>query len=90
MGNKQSTYNEYDKSADSSPTVTTKGLILSTSIDAYEGQDMAIFNIGTAFLHADNDEEIIMKLRGNIVELEEQAAAATLRSAGIIADTDDD
>ena len=30
---------------------------------------MAIVDVGTAFLHADNDEEILMKLRGNIVEL---------------------
>ena len=37
MGNKQRTYNGYDKSASSSPTVTTKALILSTAIDAYEG-----------------------------------------------------
>ena len=30
---------------------------------------MAIVDVGTAFLHADNDEEILMKLRGKIVEL---------------------
>ena len=49
--------------------MTTKGLILSTAIDAYEGRQMAIVDVGTAFLHADNDEEILMKLRGKIVEL---------------------
>ena len=69
MGNKQRTYDGYDKSAGSSPTVTTKGLILSTAIDAYDGREMAIVDIGTAFLHVDNDEEILMKLRGKIVEL---------------------
>ena len=69
MGNKQRTYDRYDKSAGSSPTVTTKGLILSTAIDTHEEQDMAIVDVGTAFLHADNDEEILMKLQGDIVEL---------------------
>ena len=69
MGNKQRTYDGYDKSAGSSPTVTTKGLILTCGVDAFEGRKMAIVDVGTAFLHADNDEEILMKLRGKIVEL---------------------
>ena len=69
MGNKKCTYDGYDKSAGSSSTVNTKGLILSTAIDAFEGKKMAIVDIGTAFLHADNDEEVLMKLRGKIVEL---------------------
>ena len=69
MGNKQRTYGGYDKSAGSSPTVTTKGLVLTCWINAFEGQKLAIVDIGTAFLHADNEEEVRMKLRGNIVEL---------------------
>ena len=69
MGNKQRTYDGYEKSAGSSPTVTTKGLILTTAIDAFEGRELAIVDIGTAFLQADNNEEILMKLRGKIVEL---------------------
>ena len=36
MGNKQRTYEGYEKSAGSSPTVTTKGLLLTCAIDAYE------------------------------------------------------
>ena len=55
--------------AGSSPMVITKGLVLTCGIDAFEGQKLAIVDIGTAFLHADNDEEILMKLRGKIVEL---------------------
>ena len=58
MGNKQRTYDGYDKSAGNSPTVTTKGLILTTAIVAFEGQKLAIVDIGTAFLQADNDEEV--------------------------------
>ena len=69
IGNKQCTYDGYYKPAGSSPTVTTKGLILSTAIDAFEGQKMAKVDIGTAFLHADNDKEVLMKLRGKVVEL---------------------
>ena len=69
MGNKQRTYEGYDKSAGNSPTVTTKGLVLTCAIDAYERRKMAIVDVGTAFLYADNDEEILMKLRGKIVEL---------------------
>ena len=69
MGNKQLTYDGYDKSVRSSPTVTTKGLILSTAINAYEGRRMAIVDVGTAFLHADNNKEILIKLQIKIVEL---------------------
>ena len=52
--------------------VTTRGLILTAAIDAHKGQDMATVNIATAFLHAENDEEHIMKLRGKIVKLSVQ------------------
>ena len=69
MVNKQRMHDGYDKFAGSSPTVTTKGLILSTAINAYKEWEMSIVDTGTAFLHADNDEEVLMKLRGKIVEL---------------------
>ena len=69
MGSKQRTYVGYDKSAGSSPTVTTKGLMLTCRVDNFEGQKIAIVDVGTAFLHADNDKEILMKLRCKIVEL---------------------
>ena len=69
MGNKQRTFDGYDKSAGSSPIVTTKGLVLTTAINAHEEQDIATVDVKTAFLHADNDKEIFMQLRGKIVEL---------------------
>ena len=69
MGNKQRTYKGYDKSAGSPPTVTTRGLILTSAIDAHEGRDVATVDIEPTFLHADNNKEIIMKLRGKMVEL---------------------
>ena len=42
MRSKQRTYDGYDKSAGSSPTVTTKGLILTCGIDIFEGRKLAI------------------------------------------------
>ena len=64
IGSKQRTYDGYDKCAGSSPTVTTKGLIMTCAIDAHEERDNAIVDVGHAFLHADNDENILMKLCG--------------------------
>ena len=69
MGNTHRTYDGYEKSAGSSPTVTTRGLILTKAIEAHQGRDVATVDIATAFLLAENYEGIIMKLRGKIVEL---------------------
>ena len=69
IGSKQRTYDGYDKSAGSSPTVTTKGLIMTCAIDAHEERDNAIVDVGHAFLHTKNDENVLMKLCGKIVEL---------------------
>ena len=66
MGNKQRTYKGYDKSAGSSPTVTTKGLVLTCAIDTFERRRMAIVDVGTAFLHADNDEEILINYEAKL------------------------
>ena len=37
---------------------------MTCAIDAHEERDNAIVDVGHAFLHADNDENILMKLRG--------------------------
>ena len=42
---------------------------MTCAIDAHKKRDNAIVDVGHAFLHADNDENILMKLRGKIVEL---------------------
>ena len=42
---------------------------MTCAIDAYEERDNTIVDVGVAFLHADNDEEILIKLRGKIIEL---------------------
>ena len=69
VGSKQRTYDGYDKSAGISPTVTTKGLIMTCAVDAHEDRDTAMVDVGHAFLHTENDENVLMKLRGKIVEL---------------------
>ena len=68
-GSKQRIYDGYVKSAGSSPTVTTKGLVMTCAVDAYEDRDVAIVDVGHAFLHTKNDKNVLMKLRGKIVEL---------------------
>ena len=44
-------------------------MIVTTAIDAHEGQDVATMDIPTAFIHAKNDGHIIVLLRGKMVEL---------------------
>ena len=39
------------------------------AIDAHKGRDVATIDIETTFLHIEKDKEIIMKLRGKMVEL---------------------
>ena len=38
-------------------------------IDAKEQRAIAILDIANAFLHADNDEKILMLLRGRLAEM---------------------
>ena len=57
-GSKQRTYDRYDKSDGSSPTVATDSIFLTGVIDAYELLAIAILDIANAFLHAENDEHV--------------------------------
>ena len=52
-----------------SPTCSTNGVIITTAIDGHEGQDVVIMYILGAYLHAINDEFIIMRLRGKMAEM---------------------
>ena len=51
-----------------SPTASASASA-SASADTYEGREVAICDVGTAFSHADNNGEIFMNLRGKTVEL---------------------
>ena len=48
-------------------------------IDAYELQEIAVLDIANAFLHAENDEKILMLLRGRLAEMMVQVDPAMYR-----------
>ena len=66
---KQRTYEGYDKFDFSSPTVATDSIFLTGVIDAKEQRAIAILDIANVFLHAENDEKILMLLRGRLAEM---------------------
>ena len=68
-GSKQRTYNGYDKAYGSSPTVTTEIIFFTGVVDARKGRAVAVLDVANAFLHAHNDERVIMLLRGNLDEM---------------------
>ena len=68
-GSKQRTYTGYEKSYGSSPTVATDIIFLTGVVDARERRDIAILDIANAFLHATNDEKVLMLLRGKLAEM---------------------
>ena len=61
-GSKQRTYDGYDKSDGSLPTVALDSIFMTGVIDAREMRAIAILDIANAFLHAENDEKILMLL----------------------------
>ena len=68
-GSKQRTHDGHEKSDGSSPTVITESIFLTGVVDAKEGRATAMVDVGTAFLNADNDERILMLLRGKLAEM---------------------
>ena len=69
VGSKQRTFEGYNKADGSSPTVSTDGLIITCAIDGHENRDVAIVDIPGAFLQAENDEFVLMLLRGKLAEM---------------------
>ena len=59
----------YDKSETASPTVSTDALMLSLMIDAKEKRDVATADVAGAYLKADMDDFVIMKLTGPDVRI---------------------
>jgi len=57
------------KNETSSPTVTTESLFLSCVIDAMEGRDVATVDIPGAFMQAETDEVIHVRLSGPLAVL---------------------
>ena len=64
----------YSKEEAASPTVSTEAILLTSVIDAKEGQDVATTDIPVAYLNADMDDEVIMVMEGRLAELMVQTA----------------
>ena len=67
-GSKRRSYEGYKKSDGSSPTVMTDSVYLTGKIAACEGRAQEIIDVANAFLHAENDEDVLMLLRGELAE----------------------
>ena len=68
-GSKQRTYDGYDKSDGSSPTVVTESIFMTRVIDARERREVDVLDRANAFLQADNDETIGMLSREKLAEM---------------------
>ena len=51
------------------PTVALESVFVTATIDAKEKQEVVTIDIPGAFLHADNDDYVIMKMNGLLAEL---------------------
>ena len=60
--------------AASSPTVSLEALLLTCVVDAAEGRDVAITDIPGAYLSADMDKIVNLKLEGSLAEIMAQIA----------------
>ena len=69
IGIKNRTYDRYNKSNGSYPTVNTDSVFLTGVVDAHERRAVAILDIQNGFLHSENDEYVLMLLRGKLSEL---------------------
>eukprot|EP00957_Ditylum_brightwellii_P134922 10287057-Ditylum_brightwellii.AAC.1 len=66
-GRKQQKHTHRDDA--SSPTVSTAALLLNCVIDAKEKRDVATLDVPNAFMQADMDEPVDMKIKGSMAEL---------------------
>jgi hypothetical protein len=57
------------KSDTTPPTVALESALITATIDAHEGREVAIIDVPGAYLMADMDEEVFMCLRGRLAEL---------------------
>ena len=69
VGSKQRTYDGYDKSNGLLLTVNTDSVFLTGVIYAHERRAVAMLDIEDAFLHAANDDYMLMLLHGKLAEL---------------------
>ena len=67
--NRDSTKVTYEKFDGSSPTARTDSVVMTGAIDAHEGRNIAIIDVENDFLQSENDQMIIMRIRGKTAEL---------------------
>ncbi len=68
-GSKECFQPGYKKEDGASPTIATNSIMITATIDAHERCDIASINIPGAFLHAYNDKEMFMLLKGCLPKL---------------------
>jgi hypothetical protein len=66
-GRKQRETAEHD--ATTSPTVSLESVLITSTIEAYEGREVSVVDIPGAYLSSDMDEEVIILLCGRLAEL---------------------
>ena len=69
VGSKQQTFPGYSKSEWASPTVSTDGVILTSTIEAHKERNVDVNDLPNAFLNATNNEKTLMLLKGKLAEL---------------------
>ena len=52
-----------------SPTVALESVFVTTAIDAKENREVVTIDIPGAFLHATNDDYVVMRMNGTLAEL---------------------
>jgi hypothetical protein len=66
---KERTQPGYKKEDGASPTVATNSIMITAAMDVHEQRNVATINILGAFLHAYNDKETFMLLKGCLAKL---------------------
>ena len=66
-GRKQRLYKSKEETT--SPTITTEALFITCLVDAIENRYVATCDVPGAFMHSDIDEQVHLKLEGEIAEL---------------------
>ena len=69
IGSTQCTYDWYNNINGSSPTVNTDSVFLTWVVDAHERRSVALLDVQNVFLHAENNEYVLMLLRGKLAGL---------------------
>ena len=66
---KQCMYDSYDKADRPSPNVTTESILFTVVVDAREGREVSVLDVANAFLHAHNDERVLVLIRAKLAEM---------------------